>query len=86
MSESFKIIPENITGDITVSEHSQFNKIGARNVEVKESVKARFFGTIENLKVNEGSRVWVHGSVTGKIDNRGGRIFIFDSTGNVQTT
>jgi hypothetical protein len=86
MSESFKIIPGNITGDVTVSEHSQFNRINARNVEVSKSVKARFFGTIENLKANEGSRVWVHGSVTGKIENEGGRIFIFDSTGNVQTT
>jgi len=83
MNENFKIIPEHVTGNVTVSEHSQFNSISAGNVEIACSVKGRFFGTIKNLKVNEGARVWIHGSVTGKIENNGGRVFIFDSTGNV---
>jgi hypothetical protein len=84
MSDDFKIVSGHVTGSITVIEHSQFNSISAKNVEVKKSVKARFFGNIVNLTVHEGARAWIHGSVSGKIENKGGRVFIFDSAGNVQ--
>ncbi|MDF2449948.1 MAG: hypothetical protein K0R26_2452 [Bacteroidota bacterium] len=76
--KEIKIINEEVVGNVHIMENSQFNCIRSPMVILAENITARLFGQIKDILINEGSTVYIHGSVTGKIENRGGDIQIFN--------
>lgn len=74
-----KLIQQNITGLIHIKENSQFNSIKADMVILAENVTVRIFGQIGDIVLKKGSSVFIHGIVTGEIENRGGDIIIFNN-------
>lgn len=72
-----KLISGEITGLIHIKEDSQYNSIKADMVILAENVTVRLFGDIGDIILKKGSLVFVHGAVTGSIENRGGDIHIF---------
>lgn len=76
VSSDHKIIESEITGDLLVDFNSQYNNINADNVIVSPRITVRFFGTIKkNLVIHEGARVYLHGTVLGKVENLGGEFY-----------
>ena len=76
VSSDHKIIEQEITGDLLVEFNSQYNNINADNVTVSPDVIVRFFGIIKkNLVIQKGARVYMHGRVTGKVENLGGEFY-----------
>jgi hypothetical protein len=76
VSSDHKIIEREITGDVLVNSDSQYNNINADNVTVGPHVTVRFFGTIKKtLVIHEGARVYMHGSMPGKVENLGGEFY-----------
>jgi hypothetical protein len=77
--EEIKIIEEETVGIVYITENTQHNRINADLVVVAEGIKARLFGSVNQLIVlKKDCRVFVHGAVHGKIENQGGRLFIYD--------
>lgn len=74
-----KLVSDEVTGLIHIKEDSQFNSIKADMVILAENVTVRLFGDIGDIVLKKGSLVYVHGTVTGNIENRGGDIHIFYS-------
>lgn len=72
-----KLISGEITGLIHIKENSQFNSINADMVILSENITVRLFGNVGDIVLKKGSLVYVHGVVTGNIENRGGDIHIF---------
>jgi hypothetical protein len=76
--EEYKIIDKEIRGNIFIIRNSQYNKLNALNVTVSPDIQARLYGVIKGkLIINKGARVYLHGSLTGKLENLGGEIHIF---------
>jgi hypothetical protein len=75
---NFLIIRETISGNVHIKQHAQFNDIRADKVIIAENVTARLYGTIKmSLILKKGSRLLLHGTITGKIENEGGEITIY---------
>lgn len=72
-----KLISGEITGLIHIKENSQFNCIKADMVILAENVTVRLFGSVGDIVLKKRSLVFVHGAVTGKVENRGGDIHIY---------
>ena len=75
--KDLKLITDEIKGLITITENSQYNNVKADKVILSENVKARLFGQVTEVILNPGSLLYVHGSITGNVDNNGGTIHIF---------
>ena len=73
-----EIINSQVTGDITVSSDTQYNNVFADNVIVLENVTTRLYGEINNdITINKGSILYLHGKHHGKIIDNGGTIHIY---------
>lgn len=77
MKRQIKIIPQQTGGVVKISEDTQFNKIKADKVIVRENVTARLFGMVNDIVIEKGARLFFHGAISGIIDNRGGEIHIY---------
>lgn len=76
---NLKLIQHQTTGLVHIKENSQFNCIQSDMVILSENIKARLFGQIGDIILKKGSSVFVHGTVTGNIENQGGVIHIFNN-------
>jgi len=76
---TFKIIPEETYGFVRIQEDSQFNNIKAERVIIGENVTARLFGSVNDIVLNRGSRLFFHGKIMGNVKNKGGEILIFNT-------
>ncbi len=75
-----RVVSIETTGNVHITENTQFNRLKANNVIVAEGVRARLFGFIkESIVLKKGSVVFMHGELQGKIENEGGEIFLFDN-------
>ncbi|MCD6019206.1 MAG: hypothetical protein K0S53_2327 [Bacteroidetes bacterium] len=74
-----KLIQQAITGLVHIKENSQFNSIQSNMVILEENITARLFGDIGNIILKKGSSVYIHGIVTGSVENQGGAIHIFSN-------
>jgi hypothetical protein len=73
-----KTIESEITGEVFIKINSQYNNINANKVIVAENVIVRLFGNIhELLIIKKGAEVHLHGKMKGKIENEGGKLFIY---------
>lgn len=72
-----RIVSEEVRGNLTIKEDSQFNRINAEQIRVKPNVRVRLFGEVKDLIIEEGSYITVHGKVTGVVRNQGGSLNIF---------
>ncbi|HEY6162154.1 MAG TPA: hypothetical protein VI112_13060 [Bacteroidia bacterium] len=81
MNEDFNdfiIVDDETGGDVTISRNTQFNNIRANTVVIQENITARLFGTIKkSLVLNKGSRLILHGSILGQVENLGGELFFY---------
>jgi len=69
---NYKIIETETTGEVYIKTNSQYNNIRANKVVVAENIKVRLFGTVKELLViKKGAQVYLHGKITGKLDNQG---------------
>ena len=76
MNISYNIIQREATGDLNITENSQYNNVRADNVLVSEGVNVSMFGTISGkLSIGKGARVYLHGTLAGELDNRGGEFY-----------
>lgn len=73
-----KVITDEVRSDVTVKENSQYNHVNAANMCVEANVQARIYGVIKNLILKKGSIVTVHGKITGKIENNGGTLNVYE--------
>ena len=81
-----KTISNEITGDITVIEHTTYHNILLENVTVEKEVIARFYGIIyKDITVKEGAVAYIHGRVYGKVRSEGGTVYVFSPNGNVES-
>ncbi len=76
--ETFKIIPEETHGFVKIRENSQFNNIKADRVVLTENVTARLFGSVHDIVLHRGSRLFFHGTILGNVKNKGGEIVIYN--------
>jgi hypothetical protein len=80
MSE-FKIVNTEIKGNLYIIRDSQYNNLNAVNVTVANNITARLYGNIKGkLIIQKGARVYLHGSVSGKLENLGGELHVFSKT------
>lgn len=77
MSNNLKIISDETHGVIIIRENSQFNNINAEKVIIDENITARLFGSIKNIVLEKGSKLFLHGVISGTVKNKGGEIQIF---------
>jgi hypothetical protein len=74
---SFKIIPEETFGFVKIEENSQFNNIKAERVVIGENVTARLFGSVNDIVLKRGARLFFHGTILGNVKNKGGELVVF---------
>lgn len=78
MAPNFKIIDTQVNGSITIAVNTQINNLNADEVIVAENVMARLFGQInKTLTLKKGSRVILHGTIYGNVNNEGGELSLF---------
>lgn len=73
---NFIVVTTKITGNLTISGNFQYNSVDAKTVTVSPGVRARVYGNIETLVVEQGSKIFVHGTI-GEIIDKGGRVYHF---------
>lgn len=79
MTSNFKVIYEEINGNVDITVNTQINNLRADKVIVGENVSARLFGTIKKtLVLKKGSRVILHGTISGDVKNEGGELSLFE--------
>lgn len=75
----FKTISKETTGDVVVKENTQFNNIVANNAIIEKYVTARFYGSVRGLlTLKQGSKLYLHGTLYGSVQNEGGEVHIFN--------
>ena len=80
---NLKIIHDEVISKVVkIKEHSQFNKIRADKVIVDENITVRLFGSVNDIVLKKGARLFIHGVILGAIKNKGGEIFIFNTDKN----
>jgi hypothetical protein len=78
MQEGFKIINEDVSGNVDITVNTQINNLNADEVTVAENVTARLFGNIQKLLIlKKDSKVFLHGHISGNIKNEGGDLTVF---------
>ena len=76
--EEFKIINTEIKGNLFVIRNTQYNNLNAMNVTVGENIITRLYGNIRGkLIIQKGAKVYLHGTVSGKLENHGGELHVF---------
>ena len=78
MPSNLKIIHDETHGVIKIKENSEFNNINAEKVIIGENITARLFGSIKNIVLQKGSKLLLHGIISGSVQNNGGEIHIFN--------
>jgi hypothetical protein len=77
--EEYKIIKTEIEGDLTISEHSQYNHLNADTVIVEKGIRTRLYGVIhKKLIIRKEARVFLHGKLLGELQDEGGRFYHFE--------
>ena len=76
MNYHLKVVSREISGVVKISEDCQFNKIEAEKVIIYENVTARLFGKVKDVVVKKGGRLFLHGIISGQIENKG-EIIVF---------
>jgi hypothetical protein len=75
----FETVNELTTGIIVIANNIQYNNIEAEKVVIEENVTARLFGKITNkLILKQGSTLYLHGSIHGNVENKGGVLNIYN--------
>lgn len=74
---SFPVVEHEVTGNLHVTQHTQYNRVKADHVLVNEKVTARIYGTVKDVVLKPGSTLLMHGTVSGKIVNEGGELRLF---------
>lgn len=74
---NLKVINEEAVGVIKINENCQYNKINADKVVVDANVTVRLFGTVKTVILNKGAKLFFHGLISGKVENKGGEIYIY---------
>jgi len=78
VKREYKIIETETKGEVHINTNSQYNNINARKVTVAENVTARLFGNVSQLLVlKKGSRIFFHGTITGRVKNEEGELFVY---------
>jgi len=78
LDKDFKVITKPITGEVYVRVNTQINELNATYVTIGENVTARLYGIIKKkLVLKKGSKLYMHGSILGTIENEGGEIQVF---------
>ena len=77
MPNRLKVIHDEMHGVIKIKENSQFNNVNADQVIIDENITVRLFGSIKNIVLGKGSKLLLHGVVSGTVKNNGGEIHIF---------
>jgi len=74
----FRIVHNEVTGEVIIKENTQFNNLKAYTVTVSEGVTTRLFGSIEKLIIlKKDSKVYFHGKLNAEIQNEGGELNYF---------
>ena len=71
MNYQLKVISDEIVGVVKIHEDCQYNHIVADKVIVDENVTVRLFGSVKDLVVKKGAKLFLHGIVHGSIKNKG---------------
>ena len=79
-----RVIEKPVGGKVYVNRNTQFNRIAAEFVEVERNVLARLYGNVNNLVLNPGSRVFMHGKVKGVITNNGGELHVYENSSEAE--
>jgi hypothetical protein len=74
---SFKLVQDQVTGLLNITENSQYNNIDADTVIVEKNVKARLYGKVNNVILKDDAILYLHGKITGTVENTNGTIHIF---------
>jgi hypothetical protein len=78
-----KIVHKLEAGEINITEDTQINAVKAKKVLIAPNVTARVFGIVtEEIILEEGSKVYLHGTLLGRVINNGGEIIIHPERGN----
>lgn len=72
-----KLIRHDVTGHVCVKENSQYNNIKAEKVVVAENVTVRLYGSVSDVVIKKGAIVYIHGEISGNVENEGGEIHIY---------
>lgn len=76
MKPDTKIIEREITGDVRITESSQYNNMNADHVIVAEGITVRLFGVVhKKLTIGKGARVHLHGTMAGVVEDNGGELY-----------
>ena len=73
-----KIVKVLVAGNLVVASDTQFNQVKADKVIISAYVSARMYGTIGDLVLYKGARLYLHGNILGHVDNYGGELFIYE--------
>ncbi|MCE3278974.1 MAG: hypothetical protein K0S44_1165 [Bacteroidetes bacterium] len=75
----FETVNDLITGTIVITNNIQYNNIEAEKVIIEENVTARLFGKItDKLVLKPGATLYLHGSIYGNVENKGGVLNIYN--------
>jgi hypothetical protein len=75
-----------VTGDIVVSQDTQYNNVFAETVLVNEGVMVRLYGLVnKEITVKKDATVYLHGKLNGQVKNEGGIVYIFAPSGEVRS-
>lgn len=72
-----KPIQDGVSGHVCIKENSQYNNINADKVIIAENVTARLYGSVNNIVLKKGSLIYLHGIISGSVQNEGGEIHVF---------
>lgn len=75
--QNLRVIQEEAVGTIKINESCQYNKVNADKVVVSENITVRMFGAVNTIILNKGAKLFLHGVIHGRVENKGGEIFIY---------
>lgn len=75
--QKFKVISEEVTGEINVTTDTQFNSIKADRIIISENVRVRLYGSVVDVVLKKGAMLFLHGKIHGKLENQGGEVFTY---------
>ena len=73
----FKVVEHEVSGEVHVDEHTQFNCMRARKLVIEEKTTVRLFGNVKELIIKRGAVLLLHGIIYGRIRNEGGKVHLF---------
>jgi len=72
-----KLIQDEVLGHVRIKENSQYNNIKAETVMVAQNITVRLYGSVGDVILKKGSRIYLHGVITGNVQNEGGEIHFY---------